>query len=293
MEGRSVIAVVVAVLTVAVWGETFVSSKILLGHGLRPADLFAYRFILAYAGIWMLSFRRIFCNTWKDEGLMMLLGVTGGSLYFLTENTALSYSTASNVAIILSCTPLVTAAMMSLFYKEERMNRGQILGSLIAIFGLALIIFNGEVVLKLNPLGDMLALAAVFCWAVYSLLMKMTGGRYDTIFITRKIFGYGLLTIIPYFWVYGWPDFDMNIMEIPAVWGNLLYLGIIASLGCFLAWNWALSVLGTVKTTNLIYFQPFFTMIIGWGVLEERITWMAIAGALILIAGMSLVVRKA
>lgn len=291
MKRKILIATAVAAGVVAVWGETFVSSKILLDHGLRPADIFVFRFILAYAGMWLLCLksRILFCRNLKDELLMAALGLTGGSLYFLTENTALAHSTASNVAIILSVTPLATAFIMALFYKDERMSPRQIAGSVVALAGLVLIIFNGEVILKLNPLGDLLAFGAVFCWGIYSLLMKSLGGRYDVIFTTRKIFGYGLLTILPYFALNGFPKVaSTGILEDPVVWGNLLYLGIIASLGCFVAWNWALSVAGTVRTTNLIYLQPFFTMLISYMVLGERITWMAIAGALVLALGMSL-----
>lgn len=288
---RKTLGYIIAVIVVAIWGETFVSSKILLEKGLRPADIFVFRFVLAYIGMWMLSFRKIACQNWKDELLMLALGVSGGSMYFLTENTALAYSTASNVAIILSSLPLATAFIIAIFYREDRMKRSQVFGSVIALLGLALIIFNGEVILKLDPLGDLLAFAAVLCWSFYSLIMRKVSGRYDIAFITRKVFGYGLLTIVPYFMMMGWPSVSPEVMGETAVWGNLVYLGLVASLGCFLAWNWALKVVGTVQTTNLIYLQPFFTMLIGYFILGETITWMAILGALILIVGMYKVVK--
>lgn len=286
MKNLRPIAFVIALLTVCVWAETFVSSKVLLSHGLRPADIFVLRFSIAYAGMWLLSYRRFLCSNWKDELLTLLLGITGGSLYFLTENSALSFSTASNVAIILSATPLATAILMAIFYKSERMKLRQVFGSIVAIVGLALIIFNGEVVLKLNPKGDMLALGAVICWGFYSLIIRKVSKGYDTAFITRKVFGYGLLTIIPYFFLNGWPPLNASVLGLTVVWGNILYLGLVASLACFLAWNWALSVVGTVKTTNLLYLQPFIAMSFGHLILGDKITWMAILGAVILIGGM-------
>jgi len=322
-KGGKALAYLVALLTVVVWGETFVSSKILLSHGLRPADIFAFRFAIAYAGMWVLSNRKFLSRNWKDELYMLLLGIFGGSLYFLTENSALEYSTASNVAIILCATPLVTSILMAAFYREERMRRSQFAGAFVALVGLALIIFNGEVILKLNPLGDNLAFGAVLCWGAYSMLMKRVAGRYDTTFVTRKVFGYGLLTILPYFAFFDWPSvlgapasgvtdglgsgtslasgmtdglgsglgLASGVLADPVVWGNLLYLGIVASLACYLAWNWSLKVLGTVKTTNILYLQPFSTMVIGSLLLHERITWMAILGAVILIAGVYKVVK--
>lgn len=291
MKSKYTIAFIAAIIVVAIWGETFVSSKILLDYGLRPADIFIFRFILAYAGMWFISFRKLVCDNWIDELRMLGLGLFGGSLYFLTENTALAYSTASNVGIILACMPLITAFVMAIFYKDERMGKDQLFGSLIAIVGMALIIFNGEVIMKLNPLGDLLTFGAIFSWSFYSLIMKKVTKRYNVAFITRKVFGYGLLTILPVFMIDGWPSFSPELMGQTAVWGNLVYLGLIASLACFLTWNWALREIGTVKTTNLVYFQPFFTMLISYVVLGEQITWMAILGSLILIAGMVKVVK--
>ncbi len=291
MKNKAAIAYMAAIIVILIWGETFVSTKIVLNHGLRPADLFALRFLIAYVGMWFISRKKLWAESLKDELLMLGLGITGGSIYFLTENSALAVSNASNVALIVSSTPIATALILALFYKDERMNPTQIMGSAIAFVGMAMIIFNGEVILKLDPRGDMLALGAVLSWGIYSLLMKMTLGKYDVGFITRKVFGYGLITMIPYFAICGWPAIGMAAIGSPAVWGNILYLGIIASLGCFLVWNWCLDILGTVRTTNLIYLQPFFTMLVGALILGEQITWMAIAGASILIAGMYRAVR--
>lgn len=277
---------IAAFLVVAVWAETFVTSKFLLNKGLTPADIFFYRFTLAYLLIWFISPKRFFCSSWRDELTMLLLGITGGSLYFLSENSALKFSTASNVAIIVCSAPLLTALLLSLVYKEERMSVRQAIGSVVAFIGVSLVILNGEMILHLNPLGDMLALCAAATWAVYSLLIKRVSDRYDTRFVTRKVFGYGLLTIIPYFFFVRPLNTDLSVLGQPLVWGNLAYLGLVASLVCFVVWNWALVKVGTVRTTNLIYCQPVFTMVIAAFVLKDRITWMAILGTLLLIFGM-------
>ena len=91
----------VAFLTVAIWGSTFVFTKILLQNGLSPAQIFTLRFIIAYVLLfgYELIFKynsfRLFSDSWKDELLMVLLGVTGGSVYFLTENAAMLFTTRS------------------------------------------------------------------------------------------------------------------------------------------------------------------------------------------------------
>ena len=275
-----------ALAVVTVWGTTFVSSKILLNTGLMPADIFFYRFLMAYLCLALVSHRRWWTDTWQDELRLMGLGLMGGSLYFLTENMALVYSATSNVSILVSCSPMLTALVVGLFYRSERMNMRQVLGSIVAFVGMAMIVLNGQLILHLNPLGDILALSAALTWAFYSLLMKGVMERYSTDFITRKIFFYGVLTILPYFlWVEPL-NTHVALLQEPKVLGNLLFLGLLASTGCYLLWNWVMKALGAVKATNYIYLQSLVTMLFAHLVLGERITWMAIAGTLLLILGM-------
>lgn len=292
ISNGTALAMLVALIVVFIWGETFISTKVLITNGLMPADIFIYRFTLAYLLIWLISPKKLWCGTFKDEMVMVLLGVFGGSLYFLSENTALKLSTASNVSILVCSAPLLTAILLSSFYKDERMNLRQIAGAVIAFAGMALVVFNGEAVLHLNPLGDLLAVGAALTWALYSLFMKNVSDRYDVVFITRKVFGYGLITMLPYFLIVSPLNMDFSILSRTAVWGNLVYLGLVASLLCFVLWNWCLPRLGTVRTTNLIFSQPFFTMLIAYIILGERITWMAVIGAAILIGGMMMAVKK-
>lgn len=285
-------SIIVAICVCAVWGETFVSSKILLERGLIPAEIFFFRFILAYSCIIFFSHKRLWADNWRHELLFVGLGLSGGSLYFLSENMALMYSTASNVAILVGATPLITALLVCAFYRDERMNRRQVFGSIIAFVGMTLVILNGQLILHLNPKGDILAVIAAIVWGFYSLIMKQLSTKYDTLFITRKVFAYGLLGIIPYFYAVEPLRLDLTILGQPEVWGNVVYLGVIASMLCYFAWNWALKRLGTVRATNVIYMQPFFTMLISYFVLSERITWMAIAGSVILLIGMTLAVKR-
>lgn len=275
----------------AIWGETFVSSKVLLAAGLMPADIFVMRFSMAYVGIALCSHKQLWAKSLRHELMLLALGVLGGSLYFLSENMALLYSTASNVAILVGSTPLITALLLSLFYREERMHGRQIAGSLVAFLGMALVIFNGQFVLHLSPRGDLLALGAALTWGFYSLTMKQLSPHYDALFITRKVFAYGVLSILPYFWLVEPLHLEPSVLRQPHVWGNLVYLGLVASMLCYFSWNWVLSRIGTVRATNIIYLQAFFTMLVAHLVLGELITWMAIAGSLILIVGMVMAVR--
>lgn len=285
---------IIALLVIVVWGITFVSSKVLLNHGLLPAEIFAIRFFLAYLCMIVICRKPLWSMNVKDELMMAGLGVMGGALYFLTENYALLYGSTSNVAILVSSTPLLTALVVGLFFRAEWLKSRQWIGTFIAFIGMAMVVFNGEVILRLNPLGDILAITAALMWAFYSLFMRFVVDRYSVDFITRKVFAYGLLGILSVLFIH--PSevmmHPMQMLQNPVVIGNLMFLAFIASTACFLLWNWSMKIVGTVRATNYIYIQSVVTMIVAWLVLDERITWMAIMGIAVLIGGMVLVQRR-
>ncbi len=282
---------IVAFLTVAVWGTTFVSTKVLMINGLTPAQIFTLRFIIAYVMMIAVNHRRLFSDSWRDELTMILLGISGGSLYFLSENEAMNHTTATNTSLIVCSCPLLATLLVRLIYRTARINAVQIAGSLLAFAGMATVVLNGRFVLHLSPVGDALAFTACVCWAVYSLLMKSMSGKYSAAFITRKVFFYGVVTIIPYYFFF--PSMpDAATLAKPQVVGNLLFLGCIASMVCFLTWNWCIAHLGTVKATNWVYLNPITTMAAASIVLGERITPYLVAGAACILIGMYIADRK-
>lgn len=281
----------IAILIVTIWGVTFISTKVLINNGLTPQEIFLYRFVISYIGIWLISPHRLFTNSFKDELWLAAGGFFGGALYFFTENTALGITQTTNVAFIVCTAPLLTTILSLIFYKNEKATKGLILGSILALVGVALVVFNGSFVLKLSPLGDLLTLCAALSWAFYSLIIKKMAGRYSTVFITRKIFFYGILTILPAFLLKPLQP-DISVLLQPAVMFNLLFLAVVASLICFVVWNVVLKQLGTVKASNYIYLNPLATMVASAIVLHERMTPMAFVGAGCILLGVFLAEKK-
>ena len=269
-------------------------TKILLVNGLSPAQIFTLRFIIAYILLLLfeLTFRRqsfrLFSNSRRDELVMLLLGISGGSMYFLTENAAMLYTTATNTSLIVCSCPLFAMLLVALAYRQsEKFTRMQVAGSIIACAGMAAVVLNGRFVLHLSPKGDMLAFGACLCWAVYSLLMKTVTERYSTFFITRKVFFYGLLTILPYYLAFpGFPSMEV-IFSSQVIW-NLLFLSVVASMVCFLVWNWVIHQLGAVVATNWVYFNPITTILFAWWLLHEQITPWFLFGTVLILTGMYL-----
>ncbi len=295
---------------VSIWGVTFISTKVLIGAGLAPDQIFAIRFLQAYAGIWLLGafslknpvhgHFRIWADSLKDESVFVLLGITGGSVYFLAENTALAYTQACNVSFLVCTAPLVTLLLTLAVRRRipglEDVRTGWRLwgGTCLALAGVAAVTLSGQK-MHLSVKGDVLALAASFCWAVYSIFMAQMTRKYGALTATRKVFFYGLLTIVPLLI----SDNSFNdsrrilaLMAQPSVWLNLLFLGLIASLFCFALWNKVMAELGNVSSTNYVYLNPFFTLMAAVIVLGERLTTLSAIGSLAIVAGVFIASRK-
>ena len=304
-----------ALVVVAIWGLTFVSTKTLISAGLDPAEIFVVRFSMAYLGIWIyFAIRRLhlshsgldpespslWARSWRDELLFVFLGVTGGSFYFLAENTALAHTQASNVSFLVCSAPLFTA-LISLLYRRvrhdrfadamERIGSGWMLalGTLLALGGMALMMFDGQRV-QVSLRGDLLALGAALCWALYSLFIGRLTDEYGPVFATRKVFFYGLLTILPF--LLGREFAPLELFAQPVVWGNLLFLGLCASLACFVAWNLVTARLGNITAVNYVYLNPVFTLITAMILLGERLTPAGAVGSALILAGVILAGRR-
>ena len=176
-----------ALFAVTVWGATFVSTKVLIGFGLSPAEIFLIRFLMAYICLLPFAKGKLWADSWQDELRFAGVGITGGSLYFLAENMALEYAPASNVSLIVCSAPVWTALLLALLYRNERMNGRQIWGSMVAFLGMVLVVLNGRFVLQIAPKGDLLAFAAAWLWVLYSLIIKQIGHRYKALFILPLI----------------------------------------------------------------------------------------------------------
>lgn len=273
-----------AALSVVAWGLSLVSTRILLDHGLHPIEIYIYRFTLAYLAMLCFCHKKILSDSLKDELLFVACGLVAGSVYFIAENVALEYTLVTNVSLITSMPPLLTVLLVGLVYRTKRPGRGAYIGSFVAFMGVGLVIFNSSFNMALNPIGDLLSLLAAFCWAIYGLMIKPLSANYTEMFITRKIFFYGVLTAIPFLAVEPEISDPMILLEPACLW-NLLFLSLICSMAAYLMWAVAIVKIGAVTASNYMYFQPVITMIFAMLALGEKITPVGYAGCAMILLG--------
>lgn len=280
-----------ALITILIWGTTFVSTKILL-IDFTPVEILFFRFIIGYVVLFLIYPRSIRTSSFKEELLFIAAGLCGVTLYFLIENIALTYTLASNVGVIVSIAPFFTALIAHFFLEEEKLTTSFIIGFVIALTGILLIGLNGSFLLQLDPIGDLLAFLAPIVWAIYSVLMrKISGLKVHTIGATRRVFFYGLLFMLPTLFLF---EFNLGLDRFKELTNvtNLLFLGLGASALCFVTWNRAVGILGAVKTSVYIYIVPVITVVASALILNEKITWATLLGASLTLTGSYISERK-
>lgn len=273
----------IALFVAFIWSVTFVFTKVLL-EDLTPFEILFYRYFAAYLALFVVYPKFEKPKGFREEAKFALAGVLGVTLYFLGENYALSYSTASNVALLVVVSPLITGIFAHFMTKGEPLTKHFAVGGVVALAGVFLVIFNGHFVLKLHPVGDLLAIGAAVAFAFYTIILKNFDKSYSPVFITRRSFFYALLSMVPMLFtpMFAWkPDVLMR----PAIMANLVFLSFIASSLCFMLWNKVIWWLGAVKANNILYLVPLMTMIAAAAVLGERITVFAVLGAVLVLGG--------
>lgn len=274
-----------ALITVTAWGVSFVSTKVLLENNLGPAEIYIYRFILAYLMLLIVCHKRLWSNSLRDEFLFMACGLCAGSIYFIAENMALNYTYVTNVSLLVTTSPLITTLLMWMIYKNEKPGKGTLLGSIIAFAGVACVIFNSSFDVQVNPLGDILSILAAVSWSIYSLVLKKLNALYSIMFISRKTFFYGVLTALPF--MFFQPELcSPTILLKTEVWSNLLFLGAFASMIAYILWAQSVKYLGAIKASNYMYISPIVTLVVSVAFLNEKISIIGGTGCALIFVGM-------
>ncbi len=271
-----------ALFCILVWGLSYPVIRASVRE-IPPLSLAFARFFLAACLVWPLTrrFRQPIAR--RDRFAVWCLGLAGVTFYFGFENYGLKYTTASHGALIIATIPLVTEIVAAL-RSRRRPARRVLLGSLLALAGVAVLIGPGEGGATL--LGDALMFGAVATWVWYSFLVERLAGRYPNLQLTQSILLVGTVTFFPgaaaemIFAPVPWPS--------PAAWGGVVFLGVFCSALGYHFWNQAIPALGVTTTTNLLYTLPLVGVAGGILMLGEPLNAGLVGGGLMVLGGVCL-----
>ena len=285
MEKKKLISLFFIILTIIVWGTTYLATQVLL-KSFAPVEILVYRFSLALVILYLICPKILKWQGWKFELFCLLAAISGVSVYQYLENVALVHTSASNVSIITSIAVFFTAIFSKIFLKNEKIGIFFYIGFVISMMGISLLTLNGVKNLELNPLGDFIALLNAILWGAYSVFVKKTEEKKcNTLLVTRRIMLYGIILLIPMFLI-SKETLHFEAFKNPTnvIW--IIYLGVLASAICFYTWNYAVENLGSVKTSISIYAFPLVTLIVGVLWFEEKLTFMGAIGLVLTLLGL-------
>jgi len=270
-------------LTSLLWGGNFVVGKSLVDHA-SPVTLTTLRWVIAVVCLVPIVW-------WKEKRILpsrkaiiplVLMGVTGVVLFNLFQFLALDFTTATNVGLI-STLNMFSIALFSFLFLKEKVNAFQLASMFLSFLGVLLVLSKGHIGMLTSigfNKGDLLMVSAVCIWGLYSVCSRWAM-KYTTPLMATLYSGvFGVILLIPF----NLQDFTVTNLNTSFV-HSILYTGVVSTVVCMLLWNIGVQKIGATSSGIFLNFNPIFTAILAYLLLNERMTWIQGIGSLIVIVG--------
>ncbi len=268
---------------VVLWAGSFPATRIALAS-FSPEGLMAVRFtlagiVLAAWGVW----KRVGWPPRQDWLLLTLVGLISGVAYQSAFNHGMQSVGSGPAAAVVDTAPIFTALLGTLFLREHTSVLGWI-GILLGFAGVVLIAMEGGGEFRLEP-GVLMLLAAAVLFAVNAVMQKPLLKRHGVNAISTWLMVGGSLPMLLF-----WPQALEAIPHArPEAWWAIAFLAFFPAALGFILWTYALDVLPVTQVASSLYLLPPLAFLIGWALLGEVPTMMAVAGTLLALAGVALV----
>jgi len=287
------VAIIKALFAVSVWGASFVATKISLQY-IAPTALVWMRFAMGVAILgFAVGFNKQFSlPKGKDWGYFALLGFLGITFHQWLQSTGLLTAQATTTAWIITSTPIFIA-LLGFFILKERLAWHQVIGIILATFGVLLVVTKGNLSTltagRFGTPGDFLVMISAVNWAVFSTLSRPGLKKHPATLMMFYVMSFGwIFTSILFFATSG----IGQITPIPwDGWIAILFLGILCSGVAYIFWYDALKFLPVAQTGAFLYLEPVITVIVAALVIKESILLATLIGGIIILIGVWLVNR--
>lgn len=287
---------ILLMVATCLWGGNFVVGKVLVTE-IPPITLALFRWSIALLclvpilGRVVWQRREVYLQHWKTVLFLSLTGVAGFNTFVYI---AVQYTEAINASLMNAATPIIIV-LLSMFFLREKFSGLRGLGIVISLVGVLWIIGHGSLEaissLSFNQ-GDLWMLLAVFLWALYSIGVRKSAGKFkanEMLFITVAA---SVIILMP-----------SSIVELAATkrtvsgsWDTIagvFYIGIFASLVAFSCWNKAVSIIGPSRCASFLNFIPMFSAIFATLFTGEQIRLYHVMGTLLILSGVYVTTRTA
>jgi drug/metabolite transporter (DMT)-like permease len=293
--GRRRFALALLFLAPALWSANLLVAR-WSAEWFPPHALAFWRWLIAllpmlalYGGI-LWRQRAEVRREWAD---LLVLGALGmwicGAFVYIGGRT----TTATNIGLIYAGVPVLIMLMAAVVFRE-RLTGAQRTGAAIALAGVLTIVFKGDpaTLLRLDfVVGDLWVATAAFCWAIYSIRLRLRPSKLDPLTRLAAITAAGVLVLAPLTLV------ESIVVGVPALeWRTVvaaLIVGLLPGFGAYQAWSWLIREIGPSRTGLILYLTPVYTAFLAWLLLGEMPHWYHALGAALAFSGLFLANRAA
>jgi len=267
---RYLLAFAALAMTMLFW-----SGNLVVGRAVRdeiPPFLLAFaRWALAFVLILPLAARHLVADRhkliagWKA---VLFLGLVGVGSFNAFLYTGLHFTTATNAALLQAAIPAFVLLLNFLIFGTRPIAR-QIFAVLVSTTGVLVIVCRGhlETLLGLDlGIGDMLVMAAVFAWAIYTSMLRLKPDCHWLSFLAVT-FGLAAIAMAPFAASEGEAISTMHWG--PEVIGAILYVGIFPSILAYALFNFAVVEVGSVPAGQANNMLPLFGALLAAVLLSE------------------------
>ena len=274
---------------ILVWGINFAVLK-LAYRSFHPIAFNAVRFFISAVTLSLLMRSRgmSFRIDRHDWNPMLRLGFLAHTVYQFLFVLGVAKTRAANAALIMALTP-VFAYLIGVWMKRERFSPGVLSGIILSLVGVSTIVVFGSSGVELAGTwrGDLMLIAAAFCWGWYSAESARLLAKYGALRLTVVTIVIGTALMIPLSipWL-----LEQNWSAVPfSGWLSLAYSALLSIVYGYCIWAYALSRIGVAHTAVFNNITPIVALLAGWYMLGERPFAAQLAGVFLVITGVFMV----
>ncbi len=273
------------------WGLAGVGTRYLFGEGLTTFTVIVVRVLAATVAVLVVGVAqgaRVDRLAWRDGSIVGSLRVGLQPILFIAS---LQYVSAGVEGIFITLIPATTVVLAAVML-HERLDRNQIAGVLIGLFGTLLIVASGESGIAGDAgdvrIGAALALTGVVVGAVSAVYNRKFAPRHDTTDLAIPMFVSGSIVAIVAGMFVG--DIDLSGIA-PSSWFVVIALGVGSTFLPFFATLFAAKHTTAARVSLTGYLAPIVGVVAGVVLLDEVLTVPIVIGAMLALVGIVLVGR--
>lgn len=284
-----------------VWSSAFMAGKVGMAAS-GPLTLLSLRFLLAGILVWPLAHLRggmyraavqvrpervLKKQELRDIGVALLAGLLNNAVYLGLAFAAMRTVPAGLTTILVSTSPLMTSALAAVALRE-RPGWRTAAGLAAGFAGVVWIMRTRALSASADLHGVMLILLGTIALSASTLLYRQIAGRLDPWRIAAIQLPTSGLVLLPLAW---WRE-GLAVQPSAAFFGSLLYLAVVVSIGTTLLLLWLVRHGGASRASSFHLLNPLFGTMLAVLILGEHIPTSDLLGALPIMAGLGLVLRR-